>query len=187
MKLPLSSQKAFALADAVSNGSAAVGEGLPTAAELRALGAYAEVVEKMPTIVCLIGSTRFFEEFSNYNLRFTLRGCVVLSIGCDTKKDGDLNYTDVIKHGLDIWKIIVCDEVFCINKDGYIGDSTAREVGFARLLNKPITFMEPMQSVRATYGMPAEMHEAMALAAAAGMRGRTTDGGYPGPPPRGSL
>lgn len=43
-----------------------------------------------PEIVCLCGSTRFYAEFAAQNLRLTLAGAIVLSIGCDTKSDGDL-------------------------------------------------------------------------------------------------
>src|SRR6185437_4624439 len=44
----------------------------------------------LPRIVCLCGSTRFYEAFAAANLRLTLAGEIVLSIGCDTKSDGDL-------------------------------------------------------------------------------------------------
>jgi len=43
-----------------------------------------------PTIVCLCGSTRFGEAFREANLRETLAGKIVLSIGCDTRTDADL-------------------------------------------------------------------------------------------------
>ncbi len=59
-----------------------------------------------PQIVCLCGSTRFYGEFRRQNLRLTLQGVIVLSIGCDTKSDGDLLAAgelgiDVSKAGLD--------------------------------------------------------------------------------------
>jgi hypothetical protein len=41
----------------------------------------------VPLIVCLCGSTRFYDEFQAANLRETLEGRIVLSIGCDTKSD----------------------------------------------------------------------------------------------------
>ena len=43
-----------------------------------------------PTIVVLCGSTRFYDTFRAENLRLTLAGKIVLSIGCDTKADGDI-------------------------------------------------------------------------------------------------
>ena len=43
-----------------------------------------------PVIVCLCGSTRFHDAFHENNLRETLAGRIVLSIGVDTTSDHDL-------------------------------------------------------------------------------------------------
>lgn len=40
-------------------------------------------------------------------------------------------------------KIDLCDEVYVINKDGYIGESTTNEINYAKKLNKPIYYLEP--------------------------------------------
>ena len=42
---------------------------------------------KKPIIVCLCGSTRFSKAFQETNLRETLDGKIVLTIGCDFKSD----------------------------------------------------------------------------------------------------
>ncbi len=42
------------------------------------------------TIVCLCGSTRFMEAWQKANLEETLAGRIVLSVGCNTKSDADL-------------------------------------------------------------------------------------------------
>ncbi len=106
--------------------------------------------ERFPVIVCLCGSTRFAEEFHAANLRETLAGKIVLSIGCDFKSDRDLllagKLTQDDKARLDrlhLYKILLADEVLILNKDGYIGGSTRRELAFARLLNKPVRWLEP--------------------------------------------
>lgn len=39
---------------------------------------------------------------------------------------------------LHLRKIDMADEIFVVNKDDYIGDSTAREIGYAKLNNKPV-------------------------------------------------
>lgn len=39
-------------------------------------------------------------------------------------------------------KIDICDEVFIINKDGYIGESTRNEIEYAEKLGKPINYLE---------------------------------------------
>lgn len=103
-----------------------------------------------PTVVCLCGSTRFFDAFRAENFRLTLAGLIVLSIGCDTKEDKDIflgNWNDA-KVALDILhlrKIDLADEVLILNVGGYIGESTARELAYARERSKVIRFLENEQ------------------------------------------
>jgi len=140
------------------------------AALVRKAGALAEVLEKAPEVVCLIGSTRFHDHFRMVNERLTLKGAIVLSIGCDTKSDAALGLTEADKEELDLlhaWKIVMADRVICLNIEGYIGFSTARELGFARLLGQKIEFAVPMQSVPVNYNFPKKMAEVLALAATA--------------------
>jgi len=77
-----------------------------------------------PTIICLCGSTRFGEAFQDANLRFTLAGMIVLSIGCDMRSDAEIfgdateDALALIKAGLDALhkrKIDLCDEVFVLD------------------------------------------------------------------------
>ncbi|WP_246610662.1 hypothetical protein [Nonomuraea rhizosphaerae] len=108
-----------------------------------------------PTIVCLCGSTRFFDEFRRQNLRLTLAGQIVLSIGCDTKADADLaeiaalgNPGDLaqVKNNLDQLhrdKIRLADEVLVLNVGGYIGESTRAEIAYATELGKPVHYLHP--------------------------------------------
>lgn len=98
-----------------------------------------------PIIVCLCGSTRFYEEFQKINYNFTLRGAIVLSIGCDTKSDKGLKLTENDKKKLDelhFRKIDLADEIFVINKNKYIGESTRNEIAYAKKLDKKICYME---------------------------------------------
>ena len=102
-----------------------------------------------PTIVCLCGSTRFSEAFHEANLRETLAGRIVLSIGCDFKSDTDLllagSLTPEDKARLDelhLRKIGLADEVLILNVGGYVGESTLREIGYARRQNKRVRWLE---------------------------------------------
>lgn len=104
------------------------------------------------TIVCLCGSTRFKALFDQVNLEETLAGKIVLSIGCASKTDAELFGTLTeeawahVKSQLDelhFAKIELSDEVFIINKDGYIGESTSRERSYATMLGKIIRYLEP--------------------------------------------
>lgn len=98
-----------------------------------------------PTIVCLCGSTRYIEEFRKANSDETLKGNIVLSIGCDLKTDKKLSLIKDIKKKLDLLhlkKIALSDEVLVLNKNGYIGQSTAKEISFAKILKKKIRYLE---------------------------------------------
>lgn len=102
--------------------------------------------EERRVIVCLCGSTRFSEAFREANLRETLAGKIVLSVGCDTKSDQGLGLTDADKATLDLLhldKIDLADEVLVLNLGGYVGDSTRREVLHALARRKVIRWLEP--------------------------------------------
>jgi hypothetical protein len=97
-----------------------------------------------PKIVCLCGSTRFSEAFRRANLNETLAGRIVLSIGCDFKNDDArelTNYDKTRLYELHLRKIDLADEILILNVDGYIGESTRRELEYARRLGKPIRFL----------------------------------------------
>ncbi len=105
---------------------------------------------KKPKVVCLCGSTRFFKAFEKQNIKETLNGNIVLSVGCMTQSDKELGLTEKpdwpkIKKELDklhLRKIDMADEVMILNVDGYIGESTSRELVYARLYGKPVKFLE---------------------------------------------
>ena len=109
-----------------------------------------------PTIVCLCGSTRFSEAFREANLRETLAGRIVLTIGCDTKTDGDL-FDDIAedeRHAIKVRldelhkrKIDLADEVLILNVGGYIGESTRSELEYARAHAKGVRWLEPVNAV----------------------------------------
>lgn len=109
-----------------------------------------------PTVVCLCGSTRFSEAFHEANLRETLAGRIVLSIGCDFKSDHDLQLagqlTEEDKKRLDelhLRKIDLADEVLILNVGGYIGQSTLNELMYAKEHNKRIRFLENYEPIEA--------------------------------------
>ena len=98
-----------------------------------------------PKIVCLCGSTRFNKEYREANLKFTLCGEIVLTIGCDFKSDQALGLSQGDKERLDNLhkeKIRIADYVFVINPGGYIGESTRSEIEFAKKLGKPVKYLE---------------------------------------------
>lgn len=73
---------------------------------------------RRPRIVCLVGSTRWIEEYRKANLRETIRGHIVLSIGCDKKTDDALGLTPEQIRQLDVLhlrKIELADEILIID------------------------------------------------------------------------
>ena len=106
-----------------------------------------------PKIVCLCGSTRFSEAFQKANLEETLKGNIVLSIGCDLRSDEvvfknmnaeKLRQTKKELDELHLRKIELADEVLILNVDGYIGESTTNELTHAVNLHKKIRYLEPL-------------------------------------------
>lgn len=103
-----------------------------------------------PEIVVLCGSTRFGDAFREANLRLTLEGHIVLSIGCDTKSDDQLAaafaaHGDDLKARLDELhkrKIDLADRVYVLNLGGYVGESTRSEIEYALKLGKLVTYLE---------------------------------------------
>lgn len=112
--------------------------------------------------VCLCGSTRFSAAFTEASLLETLAGRIVLTIGAATKSDaehfGGMHPGDLarLKDELDLLhfaKIDRADEVLILNVDGYIGDSTRRELYYARLCKKSIRFLERPEGDRVSYNL----------------------------------
>jgi hypothetical protein len=108
--------------------------------------------ESRPPIVVLCGSTRFGDAYRAANLRETLAGKIVLSIGCDTRSDADLaaagelgqdmEATKAMLDELHLRKIDRADEVLVLNVSGYIGESTRREIDYAIEHGKPVRYLE---------------------------------------------
>jgi hypothetical protein len=107
--------------------------------------------ENRPKRVCLCGSTNFTEAFQKAQLDETLAGRMVLTIGCDMKSDNELfkNKTEYelaeIKRNLDelhLAKIDLANEVLILNVGGYIGESTRRELEYAKKHGKKIRWLE---------------------------------------------
>lgn len=104
--------------------------------------------KNMPKIVCLCGSTRFSEAFQQANLEETLKGNIVLSVGCMTHSDKDLKISEEQKIALDELhkrKIDLADEILVLNVGGYIGKSTRSEIQYAETLRMLIRYLEDVR------------------------------------------
>lgn len=104
-------------------------------------------------VITLCGSTRFKEAFLREQKRLTLEGNIVISVGLfghagdsevwENMDEGTLTKTKQMLDDMHKQKIDMADEVFVINVGGYIGESTASEIEYARKKGKKITYLEP--------------------------------------------
>jgi hypothetical protein len=103
---------------------------------------------KRPRIVCLCGSTRFMDAFFDAGWAETLEGRIVLSVGvCKhaTHHGGESLGPEVaaMLDELHLRKIDLADEVLILNVGGYVGESTRRELDYARRTEKAVRWLEP--------------------------------------------
>ena len=97
-------------------------------------------------VITLCGSTKFKDEFMAEQKRLTLDGNIVISVGMFGHSGDKEVWNDGIKEMLDDMhkrKIDMADEIFVINKNGYIGSSTKSEIEYAKKTNKKINYLEP--------------------------------------------
>ena len=94
-------------------------------------------------VVTICGSLRFKEIMMKEAIRLELLGNVVLTSVYPLKNGVSYKGEEIeIFNKMHKEKIKLSDEIFVINKDGYIGDATKSEIEFAKLLDKTITYYE---------------------------------------------
>lgn len=94
--------------------------------------------------ITLCGSAKFEKEFKDWNRTLTLAGHVVYSLACYPSDCGGKDwYTVDEKSMLDVMhlaKIDNSDAIVVINKDYYLGESTKREILYARSKEKLVYY-----------------------------------------------
>ena len=103
-------------------------------------------------VITLCGSTKFKEDFMREQKRLTLEGNIVISVGLfghsgdnevwENMDDGTLTKTKEMLDDMHKRKIDMADEIFVINKNGYIGQSTRSEIEYAIKTGKKVNYME---------------------------------------------
>ena len=109
-----------------------------------------------PKIVCLCGSTRFADQHAIKRWELERDGShIVLMINYlpgwyadeqygSGEKGDHIGEAAGCKEALDelhMRKIDMADEVFVINPGGYIGNSTRREIEYAKKIGKPVAYL----------------------------------------------
>ena len=103
-------------------------------------------------VVTLCGSTRFKDEFMKVQKELTLKGYIVISVGLfghagdsevwENMDEGTLTKTKEMLDDMHKRKIDMADEIFVINKNGYIGSSTLSEIKKEKKTGKIIKYLE---------------------------------------------
>ena len=98
------------------------------------------VVIDRPEVVCLCGSARFMAQMHDLARELGLAGVVVLA-----PVDAEDAPTPEQKATLDALhrqKIDLADRVLVVNPGGYVGESTAAEIAYARDRGKAVHFTD---------------------------------------------
>jgi hypothetical protein len=103
-----------------------------------------------PRIVCLCGSTRFYDQFQQANYDLTMRGEIVLSVGFYPHAKAEHGHGEGVGHDsaektaldeLHKRKIDLADYVLVLSDEaGYFGQSTAGEIAYAVGHGKTVRF-----------------------------------------------
>ena len=103
-------------------------------------------------VITLCGSTKFKNEFMEAQKDLTLKGNIVISVGLfehsgdnevwEQMDEGTLTKTKEMLDDMHKRKIDMADEIFVINVDGYIGESTKSEIEYAKSLGKKVNYLE---------------------------------------------
>ena len=111
----------------------------------------------LPPIVCLCGSTRFYDQFQQANYERTMAGEIVLSVGFYPHAKAVHGHGEGVGHDsaekvaldeLHKRKIDLADYVLVLNVEGYIGESTRSEIEYAAKIGRRVEYLEGDQEVK---------------------------------------
>lgn len=110
--------------------------------------------------ITLCGSARFEKEFHEWNERLTLTGHTVYGLAVyPSVKGGDKNwYDEKTKQTLDLVhlsKIMNSDAIVVLDVDRYVGESTAREIDWARIIGRAVYWLDGSSDRRRAGDAPA--------------------------------
>ena len=103
-------------------------------------------------VVTLCGSTKFKDQFMQVQKELPLKGYIVISVGLfghsgdnevwENMDEGTLTKTKEMLDDMHKRKIDMADEIFVINVNGYIGESTKSEIQYALNKGKKVNYLE---------------------------------------------
>jgi hypothetical protein len=104
-----------------------------------------------PQIICLCGSSKFVADMAVMAWQLEKEGAITVGLHLlppwypGVARDHQAE-AEGIKEQMDelhLRKIDLADRVFVMNVGGYIGESTTREIAYAKKLGKPVGYLEP--------------------------------------------
>jgi acetolactate synthase small subunit len=107
-----------------------------------------------PQVVCLCGSTRFTNEMLLIKWEFEKQGKITLSwnyLPQGFGADSHIAEAEGVKEQIDELhkrKIDISDEVFVVNLNGHIGESTRSEIDYAESIGKPVRYLETYAAIK---------------------------------------
>lgn len=94
-------------------------------------------------VVTLLGSsTKFKDEFRRLEKELTFKGCIAISLGFLNEEGCSVTPEQKkLMEAMMYQKIRMADEVLVVNKNGYIGKTTANEIRYAESIGKPVRYL----------------------------------------------
>lgn len=108
-----------------------------------------------PEIICLCGSSRFIDHMAVLAWEFEKRGAICLSLHLlpawyTNQADHQAEFEGIADRmdELHLRKIDLANKVVVVDVGGYIGDSTKREIAYAKATGKPVEFLSQLEEGR---------------------------------------
>ncbi|BAD64511.1 conserved hypothetical protein [Shouchella clausii KSM-K16] len=102
----------------------------------------------MIKVITLCGSTKFKEQFEKANAYHTLQGNIVISLGFFEQSEGiETQEQAELLEEIHYKKINMSDEIFVIDVNGYIGESTKKEIEYAKQQGELVSYYSESDKV----------------------------------------
>lgn len=94
-------------------------------------------------VITLCGSIKFQDDFLRVQHELTIQGNIVLLPVFLNNINTSIDITKLkpMLNEMHLQKIDMSDEIFVVNRGGYIGDSTKHEIEYAKSKNKNVKYM----------------------------------------------
>ncbi len=98
-----------------------------------------------PEIVCICGSARVASGMRDANRDLTFAGIMIVAPGEAGATVGSISSEQkTMLDVLHLHKIDLADRVLVVNPGGHVGESTGKEIAYARANGKPVSFSDPV-------------------------------------------